>query len=233
MPKPRREDPAFWEAILQREGLGDNTCRGPGRKDWTFGSMGHGAITFRQFEDGEVDDLDADVYGLSCAPEAQMWSHLEAVYSRLPANWKGRAVVRAFLDHGQRRAFTISSVTSAHVVVCSTASGLTNETFDPAAVKLVVSRDDAPLIGDWTVKVSNNFVPDGSSSYGSPPNPGRWVDITSAFSPTIASVVDATPATRAQFAQADVRCRSIQVTFTPRSGYGTVDAQVNCHSWGC
>jgi hypothetical protein len=120
--------------------------------------------------------------------------------------------IRGDVAHaGNNGDFVVSSVTSAHVVVCTTASGLANETFDPTTTTITVERADAPLTGDWKVEVSNDFVPAGNGSYGQSPQAGRWTDITAAFTPAIDAVTDVSD----QYIQADLSVRSIRATFTP------------------
>ncbi len=128
---------------------------------------------------------------------------------------------------GNNGDFVISSVSSAHVAVTSTASGLVTETFTNA-VEVSLVRTDSPPAGTWKIEVSNNFVPNTNGSvYGQPPTAGTWTDITSAFSPTISSVTTA----GSQYVQADLTARDIRWTFTPTSGRGTAIVRRFCKSW--
>ncbi len=128
---------------------------------------------------------------------------------------------------GNNGTFVISSVTSAHVIVTTTATGLVNETFS-AAVLVEVIRTDAPPAGTWKIEVSNDFVPNSNSNvYGQKTQAGTWTDITSAFSPTIAAVTTA----GSQYVQADLTARDIRWTFTPTSGQGKARVRRFCKSW--
>lgn len=84
---------------------------------------------------------------------------------------------------GNNGTFVISTVSSAHVIICTTASGLADETFS-ADVSLVVERTDAPLQATVTVEVSNNFVAAEQAAFGQQASPGNWTDVTAAFTPT-------------------------------------------------
>ncbi len=128
---------------------------------------------------------------------------------------------------GNNGDFVISSVTSAHVAVTTTASGLVNETFTNA-VEVSLVRTDSPPAGTWKIEVSNDFVPNASSNvYGQKSQAGTWTDITSAFSPTISAVATA----GSQYVQADLTARDIRWTFTPTSGRGTAIVRRFCKSW--
>jgi hypothetical protein len=85
---------------------------------------------------------------------------------------------------------------------------------------------DGDLDGTWQVFASNDFVPaSNSTTYGAVPAAGRWVDITSQFSPAIQTVDHTSLPTTAQYVQADpFTGRAICVVFTPTAGDGKVSA---------
>jgi hypothetical protein len=80
------------------------------------------------------------------------------------------------------------------------------------------------VAGSWKVEVSNDYSGAGGGNFMQPPTAGDWVDITSAFSPSIAAV---TSGGSSQFVQmGPLSCRTIRVTFTPTSGAGNVRASI-------
>jgi hypothetical protein len=122
--------------------------------------------------------------------------------------------------------YVIDTVTSAHVIVTTAGPGA-DETFDDA-LRVTVIRTDDPPAGDWSIEVSNNFVPETNGTvYGQVPNAGDWTDITSQFSPVIAAVTDED----SQYVQADLTARDIRYTFTPSSGQGIVKVRRFAKSW--
>lgn len=89
------------------------------------------------------------------------------------------------------------------------------------------------LKGTWKVEVSNNFVPaNGGTSYGQPPQYGKWTDITSQYSPAIAAVDTAAPTSYSQYTQAELAGRTIRYSFTRTAGDGHVMAIVFSKSNG-
>ncbi len=130
---------------------------------------------------------------------------------------------------GNNGDFVISSVTSAHVIVTTTATGLVNETFSTSLLVEVIRTDTAAVpAGTWKIEVSNDFVPNSNSNvYGQKTQAGTWTDITSAFSPTIAAVITA----GSQYVQADLTARDIRWTFTPSAGQGKARVRRFCKSW--
>jgi hypothetical protein len=133
---------------------------------------------------------------------------------------------------GNNGSFVISSVTSAHVVVCTTASGLVNETFDPTRVTVTVTHTEtaAKPQGAWTVLVSNTFVESATGpTYNAPPSAGRWTDVTALFDEpaAIAGVTDA----GSQYVQAPLHARHFKVIWAPSSGKGVATAAIFGKSW--
>jgi hypothetical protein len=111
--------------------------------------------------------------------------------------------------------------------VCA-ASTFTDETFDPDTVTATLIHTEDPLLGDWFVEVSNNFVPASNGTvYGQVSNAGTWTDITSEFTPSIATVT----AAGSQYAQADLTARAIRYGFTPTGGQGTLIVRRFKKSW--
>ena len=105
-------------------------------------------------------------------------------------------------------------------------AGVLDEDYLPIAL-------DGDLAGTWQVLVSNDYVPAGQGSYGAVEAAGRWVDITSQFSPTIATVDPGTYATTAQYVQASpLDARTIMVIFRRSAGTGEVSAQFYNKSQG-
>jgi hypothetical protein len=136
-------------------------------------------------------------------------------------------VVSGATNAGNNGTFTISSVSSAHVIVTTTATGLVNETFT-AALRVTVLHAEDPPQGTWKIEVSNDFVPDCNGTvYGQIPNTGTWTDITGEFSPGIDAVTDAVT----QYAQMNITARSLRYTFTPTDGQGMVSALRFAKSW--
>lgn len=86
--------------------------------------------------------------------------------------------------------------------------------------------------GAWKVEVSNDFVPDGSSSYGASSAAGTWTDVTALFLPALVAVAHGTAATRNQFSQAEVRCRAVRFTFTATAGTGNANVIINAKGRG-
>ena len=118
---------------------------------------------------------------------------------------------------GNDGAFVITSVTDAHTVVASAATGLVDETFDPATVTITVERTDVPLLGTWEIDVSNIFsINLGNDREVADP---KWSDITPGFSPAIVAVTAASnqPAQAAPFA-----FRAHRVVFHATGGVGYV-----------
>ena len=130
---------------------------------------------------------------------------------------------------GNNGDFVISSVTSAHVIVTSTASGLVTETFTSALrIEVIHTETAAVPTGDWKVEVSNNFVPATNGTvYGQVTQAGDWTDITDQFSPSIAAVTTA----GSQYVQADITARALKYTFTPSDGEGTARVLRFAKSW--
>jgi hypothetical protein len=122
----------------------------------------------------------------------------------------------------------VTSVTSAHVVVCSGDSGLVNETFNLATATIQIIGTDNHAHGAWTIEASNNYQPNEMSVDGQRQDPGDWTDITDQFNPAIVAVT----APGSQWTQANIRCRDIRATFTPASGAGKTRANVNGKSYG-
>ncbi len=135
--------------------------------------------------------------------------------------------VTGAVNAGNNGDFVISSVTSAHVAVTTTASGLVTESFT-AAQRFTLVRTDSPPAGSWKIEVSNDFVPDTNGTiYGQIPASGTWTDITSEFSPSI----DAVTTAGSQYAQMDITARALRYTFTPTSGLGTARVIRFSKSW--
>lgn len=88
--------------------------------------------------------------------------------------------------------------------------------------------------GTWQVLVSNDYVPNnGGTVYGSPANAGHWTDITSQFTPAIATVAHGTQATTAQYVQASpLDARTLIVVFRPSAGAGKVSVHAYAKSQG-
>ena len=130
---------------------------------------------------------------------------------------------------GNNGDFIISSVTSAHVIVTSTATGLVNETFTTALLVEVIRTDTAAVpTGSWKIEVSNDFVPASNSNvYGQKTQAGTWTDITSEFSPSITAVTTAS----SQYVQADLTARDVRWTFTPTGGQGKARVRRFMKSW--
>lgn len=131
---------------------------------------------------------------------------------------------------GNNASFVISSVTSAHVVVCTTASGLVNETFDPTKVTVTVAHTEsaATPAGDFTVLASNDYVAPGAGGV-TPSNTGHFSDVTALFAKptTIAPVTDA----GSQFVQSPCSARHLKVVWTPSGGKGVATVAVFAKSW--
>ncbi len=128
--------------------------------------------------------------------------------------------IRGDVAHtGNNGDFVVSSVTSAHVVVCSTASGLSDETFNPATTTITVERTDIPLVGTWEIDVSNILALNlGNDREVSDP---KWKDIStsSLFAPAIVAVTAAS----SQYTQAaSLMARAHRVVFHAASGKGYV-----------
>ena len=85
--------------------------------------------------------------------------------------------------------------------------------YDRVSFQLVTT---GTLDGAWKIEISNNVV-----------NAGTWTDITSGFSPAIATVDHTNAATQSQYAQADIRIRAIRVTFTGTAGSGNASVFIN------
>jgi hypothetical protein len=86
---------------------------------------------------------------------------------------------------------------------------------------------NSSLDGSWKIEVSNDYSGAGGGADGQPPNAGTWTDITSAFSPSIATVAHGTAATQNQYVQCNpLGARCVRVTFTATAGSGTVQAIV-------
>ena len=96
--------------------------------------------------------------------------------------------------------------------------------YDRVSFQLITT---GTLDGAWKVEISNNVVNSGSGAYGQVAATGTWTDITSGFSPAIASVDHTNAATQSQYAQADIRIRAIRVTFTGTAGTGAVSVYIN------
>ena len=128
---------------------------------------------------------------------------------------------------GNNGDFVISSVSSAHVIVTTTATGLVNETFT-AALRVSVLHTEDPPAGDWKVEVSNDFVPNCNGTvYGQISNTGTWSDITAELTPGLSAVTTA----GSQYAQLDITARAIRYTFTPTGGQGAVKVLRFAKSW--
>lgn len=122
--------------------------------------------------------------------------------------------------------YVVSTVNSANDVD-TTPAPAQDETFSDA-VRFTILRTDEPPAGDWSIEVSNNFVPETNGTvYGQPSNAGDWTDITSQFSPSIAPVTTAD----SQYVQADLTARDIRYTFTPTSGQGIAKVRRFAKSW--
>ena len=135
--------------------------------------------------------------------------------------------VTGAVSSGNNGDFVISSVTSAHVIVTTTATGLVNATFT-AALRVTVLHTEDPPQGNWKIEVSNDFVPATNGTvYGQYPNPGTWTDITSEFNPSI----DAVTTAGTQYAQMDITARSLRYSFTPTDGLGTITVTRFGKSW--
>lgn len=105
-------------------------------------------------------------------------------------------------------------------------AGVLDEDFDPIAL-------DGDVAGTWQILVSNDYVPAGRGSYGAVESEGRWIDITSQFTPTIATVDPGTVATTAQYVQASpLDARTIMVVFRRTAGSGEISAQFYNKSQG-
>jgi len=100
------------------------------------------------------------------------------------------------------------------------ATGLVDEEFDPDTVTVYILRSDDPATGTWKIEVSNNYVNPklpGLSQFGG--RDTKWSDITSQFTPAIASVTAAS----SQYVQAyPLVARQLRVTFTPTAGLGYI-----------
>lgn len=113
--------------------------------------------------------------------------------------------------------FVVSTVTSAHIVVCTTASGLVNETFDPTTTTITVERTDIPLTGDWEIDVSNILSQNlGNDREVQDP---KWSDITAGFSPAIVAV---TAASNQAAQAAPFAFRAHRVVFHAATGKGYI-----------
>lgn len=115
--------------------------------------------------------------------------------------------------------FTVTNVTSAHVVRCTGATGTADETF---GTDVVVSVTYPQLEGDWTIETSNDWTPDSTGgSYDQPPNvEGHWSDITSGFRPAIASVDTGTASSYSQACVISCSFRALRFSFTATAGFG-------------
>ena len=78
---------------------------------------------------------------------------------------------------------------------------------------ITVSDEGQTLTGSWTIELSNDFTPASTgTAYGQASgNAGLWTDVTALFNPAIDAVI----ADSSQYAQMDLRARSLRVTFTP------------------
>lgn len=85
---------------------------------------------------------------------------------------------------------------------------------DRLGLQLITESDDGQtLTGAWMVELSNNYTPASTgTAYGQVAGEaGKWTDVTDLFSPAIEVVA----ADSNQYAQMDLRARSLRVTFTP------------------
>jgi hypothetical protein len=118
----------------------------------------------------------------------------------------------------------LTSVVSAHVGAFA-GSTFVNETFTGDET-ITVIRTDSPLLGAWSIDVSNDFSTgiDGNDRADS----GRWSDLTDDFSPSIdavtgTTILDEEAEQTNQYVQASpVEARAFRVNFAYTSGLGTI-----------
>lgn len=120
--------------------------------------------------------------------------------------------------------YTIDTVVDSHTFTTVEAPGA-DETFGRSALFWITDVDIPSLVGTWGVQVSNSFTPSASGLDYSQDSGfrGRWTDITTQFSPTIATLVSTTGIadTTGQYIQANpMATRCIRVQFTPNGSTG-------------
>jgi hypothetical protein len=119
----------------------------------------------------------------------------------------------------------LTSVVSAHVGAFA-GSTFTDETFTGAET-ITVLRTDSPLVGTWSLEVSNDFSTgiDGNDRADT----GRWSDWTDTFYPAIDGVTgsvpletDNTEQTNQPIQASPVEFRAFRVRFDYTSGLGNI-----------